>query len=87
MPVNFKIRTIARERVARERERSRRDALFKNTLTETRARRGFTIDFTFYKVLIIILVINVYGRSVLYFHLHYQVIPKITCVFSKPYFN
>ncbi len=29
-------------------------------------------------------VINVYGRFVLYFHLHYQVIPKIAYVFSKP---
>ncbi len=28
---------------------------------------------------------NVYGRFVLYFHLHYQVIPKIVCMFSKPY--
>ncbi len=56
--------------------------------TETWARRGFTIDFTFYKVLIIMLyynVINVYDRFVLYFHLHYQMIPKIACVFSKPY--
>ncbi len=30
-------------------------------------------------------VINIYGRFVLYFHLHYQVIPKIAYVFSKPY--
>ncbi len=53
---------------------------------ETQSRTGFTIDFTFYKVLIIILMpFNVYGRFVLYFHLHYQVIPKIACMFSKPY--
>ncbi len=50
---------------------------------ETRVRMEFMIDFTSYKVLIN--VINVYGRFVLYFHLHYQVIPKIACVFSKPY--
>ncbi len=79
MPVNFKLRAIARERErvksahtrARERERSRRDVLMR-------------LDFTSYKVLIIMLVINVYGRFVLYFHLHYQVIPNIACVFSKP---
>ncbi len=62
MPVNFKLRAIARER-ERERERD--------------TWRRFTIDFTFYAY-----VINVYGRFVLYFHLHYQVIPKIACVFS-----
>ncbi len=30
-------------------------------------------------------VINVYSRFVLYFHLHYQVTPKIACMFLKPY--
>ncbi len=47
-------------------------------------RRGFTIDFIL-KNYHYAYVINVYGRFVLYFHLHYQVIPKIACVFSKPY--
>ncbi len=60
---------------------SHRDAL--STTHETQARRGVTIEFTFYKVLIIMLVINVYGSFVLYFHLHYQEIPKIDCFFSK----
>ncbi len=75
MPVNFKLRE--RER-ARELQPWR---AFKNALTETRTRRGFTIDFTFYKVLYNAYVSNVYGRFVLYFHLIYQVIPKIACVF------
>ncbi len=45
-----------KERCERERdarERSRCDAL--STTHDTRARRGFTIDFTFFKVLIIML--------------------------------
>ncbi len=77
MPVNFKLHAIAREREipsrtrARERELSCLDVLMR-------------LDFTSYKDLIIMLVINVYGRFVLYFHLHYQVIPNIACVFSKP---
>ncbi len=78
IPVNFKVSAIQREKCVRERALLPWCA-FNN------ARRGFTIYFTFYKVLIIMLVINVYGRFVLNFHLHYQVIPKIACVFSKPY--
>ncbi len=73
MPVNFKLRTIARER----------------ELTLLKAHHGgsvvshnlrFRILYSFYNAY----VFNVYGRFVLYLHLHYQVIPKITCVFSKP---
>ncbi len=47
MPVNFKLRAIARER-----ECSRRGDVL-STTHETRVSRGFTIDFTFYKALII----------------------------------
>ncbi len=46
MPVNFKLRAIERER---EREH------FQQRI-ETRARRGFIIDFTSYNVLIIMLI-------------------------------
>ncbi len=46
---------------------------FKNARTETRVRRGFTIDFTFYKVIIIMLMADL------------CYIPKIACMFSKPY--
>ncbi len=42
-----------------------------------RAWRGFTIDFTFYKVLIIMLVSLMFMADLCY-------IPKIACVFSKP---
>ncbi len=70
----------------REKVRERAPAVIHFQQRMTRARRGFTIDFTFYKNYHYnAYVINVYGRFVLYFHLHYQVIPKIACVFSKPY--
>ncbi len=55
MPVNFKLCAIMRKR-ERERESSCRDVLL--TTHETQTRRGFTIDFTFYKVIIIIMLMS-----------------------------
>ncbi len=49
---------------------------------ETRARTGFTIDFTFYKVLIIMLMSLMFMTDLCYIFIY---IPEITCVFSKPY--
>ncbi len=69
------LHAIERKLRERERERSRRDAL--STTHETQARRGFTIDFTFYKVLIIMLMSLMFTADLYY-------IPKIACVFSEP---
>ncbi len=82
-PVNFKLRSIARERELRE--RAHPAVMSFQQRTETQLRTGFTIDFTSYKSYYNACVINVYGKFLLHFHLHYQVIPKITCAFSKPY--
>ncbi len=51
--MNFKFRE--RERDAREREKNAPAVMSFQQRTETRARRGFTLDFTFYKDLIIML--------------------------------
>ncbi len=91
MPVNFKLRAIERERVReREREMRARESapamMHFQQRTETRTRRGFIIDFPSYKVLIIVLMSLMFMSDLCYnFHLHYQVIPKIACVFSKPF--
>ncbi len=63
MPVNFKLHTIPRER-----ERAPAVMHFQQR-TQTQARRGFTIDIimSHYNAY----VINVYGKCVLYFHLHF----------------
>ncbi len=67
MPVNFKLRVIQRER-ERERECFSRGTL--SALTETRARRGFTIDFTFYKVLIIMLMSLMFMANLCYIFIY-----------------
>ncbi len=55
MPVNYKLRDIARES---ERERTHAMMCFQQR-TKTWARTGFTIDFTFYKVRIIMFMADV----------------------------
>ncbi len=63
MPVNFKLRAIARER-----ESSHRDALQQHA--ESRARTGFTIDFTSYKVLIIMLMSLMFMADLCYIFIY-----------------
>ncbi len=64
IPVNFKLRAIARER-----ERAPAVMRFQQR-AETRARTGFTIDFTFYKVLIIILMSLMFMADVCYIFIY-----------------
>ncbi len=64
-----------REREERERERERERELppwcaFNIALTETRERRGFTIGFTFYKVLIIMLVSLMFMADLCYIFIY-----------------
>ncbi len=50
---------------------------------ETRVRTEFTIDFTFYEVLIIMLMSLMFMADLC--NITNQVIPKIACMFLKPY--
>ncbi len=75
----------------REQERERELTLLKAHAFESAS--GWELTLSRYKALLKIwhfikshynaYVINVHGRFVPYFHLHYQVIPKIACMFSK----
>ncbi len=83
MNIQWSFRAIERER---ERESATTVAHFQrrtdwNTDKERIYYRFHILESSHYNAY----VINVYGRFVLYFYLHYQVIPKIACMFLKSY--